>query len=89
MGLGNPLMKRPININVPKIQYIHALFKPELCTYCGLKNLQTQGWQILHTVGYQVHILPVINLQHFLLKKQCIIHPYGLGLALLEEKVLH
>jgi hypothetical protein len=39
--------------------------------------------------GYQVHILPVINLQHFLLKKQCIIHPYGLGSALLEEKVLH
>jgi len=41
------------------------------------------------SLGYQVHILPVINLQHFSLRKQCIIYPYGLGLALLEEKVLH
>lgn len=49
MGLGNPLMKRLIKINVPKIQYIHTLFKPELCTYCGLKTLQTQAWQFLHT----------------------------------------
>jgi hypothetical protein len=45
MGLGKPLMKRLLKINVPKIQYIHTLFKPELCTYCGLKTLQTQAWQ--------------------------------------------
>jgi hypothetical protein len=57
-----------------------------------IKNPTDPGMAIVTyqtSLGYQVHILPVINLQQFFLKKQCIIHPYGLGLVLLEEKVLH
>ncbi len=57
-----------------------------------IKNPTDPGMAIVTyqtSLGYQVHILPVINLQYFLLKKKSIIHPYGLGPALLEEKILH